>query len=263
MSKRKDLSKGTDIMIVVKGDEQIPVEVLLKKKQTEAELKTMHGNDAIVYLGNKNLQSLPRRLKGAIIWLKSNSIVAAVVEASDSKAYVKILHPKKDYGKTMLVENLRQEGCFLQVIYGDCPMSVDYEFRRRQYHASTGELITLVDSNGCIKMNVFGPDIATFDEACKVPAEDRVQLRTNTLAVLNTEKLAKRSYMELQAMPVVYVFRKVPSNYCFVQRYWHKGTMISQWMPVFMVPIGEPYTDQSCQSNRCVFLLFMHDNQHI
>jgi hypothetical protein len=48
------------------------------------------------------------------------------------------------------------------------------------------------------------------------------------LAVLNTEKLAKRSPMEQQDVPVVYVFRNTKADYSFAQRYWHKGNKINQ-----------------------------------
>jgi hypothetical protein len=249
------VSNGTDIKVVVKGDEQIPVEVKMKKKETEADLKAMHGNDAIIYLGNKNLQSFPRRLRGAIIWLKSSKIVAAVVEASVSQAYVKILHPRKKQGEKIFVENLSVEGCFLQLVLGDCPLPVDYEFRGRKIDPDTGDLVTLVDRNGCIKMNVFGPDIVTLDEARRVPAKHKAKLRMNKLdrlTVLNMEKLAKRPKLEQHGVPVVYVFREVTSDYSFVQRYWHKGTKIDKWSPVFMVPIGEPYSDRTGQSNRYV-----------
>jgi hypothetical protein len=259
---------GRDIKIVLAGPDQMPEEVLMEKKETVDELKAMHGGDAIVYLGNNNLHLFPRRLKGAIMWVKCHRIVGAVIQASHTKAFLLVIHPKSREGEKLFIDDLRIHGCYLQLVIGNCPLPINYKQVRRDTHGD-GNPVALVDRHGYVKINVRGPDFVVLPNR-SVPQNIKKVLRGNRLTTLNTAKLPKRTKLDFQAMvedqetrddrvvPVVYVYQKDSSCYTYVQRYLDRGQMneVSR-EPVFLIPIGDQYVDSTTNSSRwlCVMSL--------
>jgi hypothetical protein len=243
---------GKDLKVVVVGDDHTPEAVFMEKREALDELKSMHGDDAIIYLHNKNLQLFTKRLRGAIVWVERLRVVAAVIESPESKALVRILHPKSQKGETVVID-LRVEGCFLQLVLGHCPLPIDYEFRRREINHETGELVTLVDTNSCIKMNVYGPDIVVQKRS--VPEIMKKELKMDQLMTLTTSKLPKPPRLHVEpnrndsVVPVVYVYRNDHSHFKFVQNYWYVGDKEEKWTPIFSVPIGDPYCDPDNKSS--------------
>jgi hypothetical protein len=199
-------------------------------------LKEDYGEDAIVYLCSKNLQIFPRRLRGAIIWLPSEGIIGAVIESTGKAAFVKTLHPKARKDEEIVLEDMtRIEGHFLQVVLGPDTLPIDYAYRAREAG------VTLVDRNGCIKMNFNGPDVVVIPEPGSVPASVKRKLRKlkqdNPDTILNTEPLRKRP--KLNEVGVVYVYRHGGDvlNYRFVEN--HYDARRNKNMPVLSIPIGE------------------------
>ena len=55
------------------------------------------------------------------MWLPTkgvNGIVAVVLHAEDVCAYVAMIHPKSESGSTLLLDDTRIEGCYLEQISG-------------------------------------------------------------------------------------------------------------------------------------------------
>ena len=70
--------KGEDLLVVLVGQDKIPVAKVMKKKLKVTDLKHDYGENATVFLWNKNLQSFPRRLSGGILWIQGLSIIAVL-----------------------------------------------------------------------------------------------------------------------------------------------------------------------------------------
>ena len=112
--------KGEDLLVVLVGEEETPVATAMKEKLKVVDLKEAYGDKATVYLWNKNLQSLPRRNTGGIVWIEALEVVAVVIDHRYGvSAYVMVLHPKAQFRKKLVVD-MRGQGCFLDVVLG-CP----------------------------------------------------------------------------------------------------------------------------------------------
>ena len=60
---------GTHLLIHLVGDDTVPKATTMTEKWSIVEVKKKFGEDTIVYLWNKNLQNLPCRVRGGLIWL--------------------------------------------------------------------------------------------------------------------------------------------------------------------------------------------------
>jgi hypothetical protein len=231
-------TKGEDVMVIL-DEEENPKPVTIKSKMALSKLKAEYGDNATIYLCNKNLQIFPRRLSGALIWLPSKEIIGAVIESRGKSAFVRILHPKDRKDQEILLEDMtRIEGHFLQLVLGPDTLPIDYTYRARDAG------VTLVDRNGCIKMNFHGPDVlmipkcGSSDMSTSVPPNIKRKLKqSNHDTILNTEPLPKRP--KLNEVGVVYVYRhgRDVSKYRFVES--HYDARRNKKMPVVSIPIGE------------------------
>ena len=97
--------KGEDLLVVLVGQDKTPVAKVMKQKVTVAHLRQDYGEDAIVFLWNKNLQSFPRRLSGGILWLNSLAVVGVVIDHQHGiNAYSMILYPSTKFGENIVVD---------------------------------------------------------------------------------------------------------------------------------------------------------------
>jgi len=83
----------------------------------------MFGVDVPVFLVNKNLQCLPRKLKGCLVWLKELGIIATVMRCKEPEgmiAFLRVMFPVMEEAKKSRVVDLRsvREGFFLEQILG-------------------------------------------------------------------------------------------------------------------------------------------------
>jgi hypothetical protein len=244
---QQPFTRGEDVIVYLDAND-CPIPVVTKCKLTVAQLKAAYG-EATVYLSNKNLQTFRRRMRGAIVWLPSMGIIAAVIESNGRSAGVRTLHPRNRKDEEHVLNDITTiEGHYLQLVTdgsGADPLPIDYTYRAREAG------VTLVDMNGCIKMNVQGPDVlvtpktppksvvstATMSKAKASKAMKR-QIRElgqeNPDTVLNTEPLPKRP--KLNEVGVVYVYRHC-GDYRFVERHYDERR--KKLMPVVSIPIGE------------------------
>jgi hypothetical protein len=227
-------TKGEDVFVRLDADEN-PVPVKIKsQKWTVPQVKSLFGEHATVYLCNKNLQTFPKKLRGSIMWLPSMKIVAAVIESSGRSAYVSTLHPTARAGEEHFLDDMTTlDGHWLQLAIGPDTLPIHYEYRGREAG------VTLVDRNGCIKMNIAGPDVLVMGSK-SVPAAVKRKMKKlkqdNPDTVLNMEPLPKRP--KLNKVGVVYVYRPGGdvSKYRFVESHFDQRR--KKMMPVFSIPIG-------------------------
>jgi hypothetical protein len=65
VAKGKVQFTGKDILVVLRGEHLVPEKIEMREKMDLLKLKLKFGAEAIVYLVNKNLQDLPRRMAGS------------------------------------------------------------------------------------------------------------------------------------------------------------------------------------------------------
>jgi hypothetical protein len=81
---------------------------------TEAGLQSeLGGDDAIVFLKNKNLQRLPTDYMGVMVWLACMKSTCAVVKSNFELASVQTLYPRSRKGQKHTIKTRRLEGVFL------------------------------------------------------------------------------------------------------------------------------------------------------
>ena len=246
----------------------MPVVKVMREKLTVEDIKKAYG-EVNVYLWNKNLQSLPRRVRGGIVWIEGLGVIAVVIDHRYGvKAYVMVLHPAKCKGEKLVVD-MRMKGCFLDIVAGRPPLPLDQSFRAREIDVASGHVCKRTDDYGFIKMNIKGPDILKVDDTY-IPEDVKELLKENPLAWLETSTLqqttkrrklnneTKRPKGSAAVVPVVYVYR--PKNeddpeeklgYKFIERHMVEGEEKMSWVPVHLVPIGSQYCGRK-PSNRYV-----------
>jgi hypothetical protein len=238
-------TSGEDVFVKLDADEN-PIPVKVKSQWTVPQLKSEFGEHATVYLCNKNLQAFPKKLRRVIVWLPSLDIIAAVIESSGRSAHVRTLHPRARAGEENFLKDMTKlEGHWLQLVIGPDTLPIDYEYRGREAG------VTLVDRNGCIKMNIAGPDVLVM-RSKSVPAAIKRKLRQdNPDTVLNNDPLPKRP--RLNEVGVVYVYRLDGdlSKYRFVENQFDQRR--KKMMPVVSIPIGAP----QLKSNRYVWCFWL------
>ena len=180
---------GEDLLVYLEGEEETPVAVALKEKLTRNALKAKYGGRGkIVYLVNKNLQSFPTQLQGAVMWIPSKGIVAVVKASKNIEALVYVLHPQSLAGSEIEIEDLRLTGGFLEQILGPQVAPFHQEFRKKDiYDGSLREVVTLVDNDGCVKMSIQGPDIVLVQHSGPT-----IKWKDNPWVTQKTSKLPKK-----------------------------------------------------------------------
>ena len=254
----KSVWQGEDLLVVCVGQAEMPVAKVMRKKLTVEDIKEAYG-DVNVYLWNKNLQSFPRRVRGGIIYIEAEGVIAVVIDHRYGVlAYVMVLHPVKRKGEKLVVD-MRMKGCFLDIVVGCPPLPLDQKFRARGIDASTGHVLKRTDDYGFIKMNIEGPDILKVDDTF-IPEDVKELLQENPLAMLETSTLQqttkrrklnnerKSPKASLAVVPVVYVYRAMnkehgeeKQGYKFIERHMVEGEDKISWAPVHLVPIGGQY----------------------
>ena len=174
------------------GVEETPVAVAIKSRLHRDELHSRYGGcGRFVYIRNKNLQALPRKQRGAIVWLPGMGIIGIVVAAMNAKARVKIAHPKARAGDIVPIEDLGIDGCYLQQILGRPVGCFNQAVVKKSLDETSGEVTTLIDNEFCVKMCIDGPDNVFVSEAVS-SKEVKDFLKGNELAIRNTGSLPKR-----------------------------------------------------------------------
>jgi hypothetical protein len=80
---------GRDLIVWLDGKEETPKEYKMLHKMTVPDLNREFGKGlpdgkARVYLGNTNLQSLPRLSIGAVVWLKKQQVIGVTMRSRGS-----------------------------------------------------------------------------------------------------------------------------------------------------------------------------------
>ena len=249
--------KGDDLLVTLVGCDKIPVAIVMKEKLTARKLQEEYGTDDPIYLWNKNLQRVPRRVRGGIIWLPALQVVACVMDHRHGvKACVMVLHPRSRKDKKLVVD-MRQEGCFLDVVAGPPPLALDQKFKSREVDSVSGHVLSRVDDDGCIKMDINGPDILMVDESVPEDMKKILQKETPLISWRSKEESKKRKLEDngRYKVPVVYVCcvgegeEDISSRYKYIQTHFVEKKGETQWDPVVLVPTGEPYADPKMKCN--------------
>jgi hypothetical protein len=122
-------TNGSDLLIFLDGTDQVPVSMEMLEKWTAKDVEKQFGRNTVVYLWNKNLQNLPHRIRGGIIWLPGMKMIAAVIQAQGCCALVSVLFPLSRRGNEVEIKNLRIDGCYLQQVQGIEVMMFDPTLR--------------------------------------------------------------------------------------------------------------------------------------
>jgi hypothetical protein len=258
---------GLDLIVYLEGHDKTPEVVKTKEKCTEADLRSNYGgDDAIVFLKNKNLQRLPTDCRGAILWLSVMNVICVVIRANGKQACVEILSPISRKGETCTIKTVRLEGAYLEQVIGPPIMKLNKRFRRKKLRKN-GHIDTPVDKNGFIRMSFRGPDIGMPD-SLDVPEEAASVLAEDPFGKEHTSKLPPNPDKG-QPVPTVYIYSPHGGEqYKFVEKYLDdaditaalKGRLNSSLYnddlpnildrrPVYCVPLGGPI---STNSNRYV-----------
>ena len=213
---------GVDLLVYVTGPYQYPVEATMMERLTVEELKNNFGEDAIVFVQNKNLQDFPRKLRGSLLWVAHMKIVGKIIVSKGAGAIIVIMFPNTRKGEEVAIPDLRVSGGFLEQVLGRAVGVFDEDFRKKEVNENSHEVKTPVDINGCIKMSIYGPDI------CKVTREEYGSVAQKMKMIpmmslmdqwttLNTEPVVK--VKEGKSVPVVYVYSYDARRYTKVEMY--------------------------------------------
>jgi hypothetical protein len=258
--------RGLDLIVYLAGHDKIPEAVEIKERCTEADLRSKFGgDDAIVFLKNKNLQKLPTHCRGAIVWLSVLKVICVVVKANGEKAHVQLLYPNSRKDQKLTICTKRLEGAYLQQIHGPPVMRFDQEFRPKDICPDTGHVVTPVGKNGCVKMSFHGPDIVV-PESLDIPEEDEAALAEDPFGKLDRSKLPPNPGKG-QPVPTVYIYSPLGrKQYQSIEKYLHdadftaaftseklKNAFYNQNLPhnriepkpVYCVPLGGPINANS------------------
>ena len=237
-------TKGSDLLIHLVGDDAVPKAITMSKKWSIQDVKHEFGEDTIVYLWNKNLQNLPCRVRGGLIYLPKPKIVGFIVQSEGYRALVSILFPLSKRGDDVPLNDLRTDGCYLQQVQGPVVQQINQGFRSQDIIPETGHVVTLHDTKGCIKMNIEGPDVVCV-ESRKISKEVRNFLKEGNVTRLCRGKLPKAKRQKINGIaliPVVYVFNPQGNQFTSVDRYVdHKGKLTGS----YSVPIGGKIKSES------------------
>jgi hypothetical protein len=125
--------RGSDLIIFLEGPDKTPATKEVRERKKEEDLRRdFGGDDAIVFVKNKNLQKFPPYMRGAILWTQLSStlsIIAIVIKANGHQAFVEILFPLPRKGEKLLIETQRVEGgAYLQQLLGPPVVEFDQTF---------------------------------------------------------------------------------------------------------------------------------------
>jgi hypothetical protein len=196
---------GLDLIVYLDGDDdQTPEAVETKEKCTEAYLRSQFwGDDAVVFLKNRNLHKLPTDSRGSLVWLACMKCICVVVTANGEMAHVEILYPRSRKGRCS-IKTSRLEGAYLEQVVGPPVLQFDQTLRPKGICPVTGNVVTPVDKNGCVKMNFDGPDIVVL-ESRDVPKEDKAALAEDPFGRLDRSKLPPNPGKG-QAVATIYIY---------------------------------------------------------
>jgi hypothetical protein len=182
------------------------------------------------------------------VWTRvsaKESIIAVMIKANGTQAFVEILCPAPRKGEKLLIDTDRMEGAYLQQLLGPPIMEFDQEFRGKAIDPKTGLVIPHADVNGCMRMNVDGPDIG-IPESLDIPADVDAKLEKERFVTRNKSKIPPNPD-EGNPVPVVYIYRLTdPEKYKFVETYCSEEPDIDsgeggfKFKPIYSVPIGDP-----------------------
>jgi hypothetical protein len=103
---------GMNLIVWLDGDDEEPTPCKMHDKLQLADLETMFGK-ATVYLANKNLQKMPHRPKGAVVWLQDLNLIGLIMTSYGVHAHIKVLHPHSKFGNSVVVSNISQKAKIL------------------------------------------------------------------------------------------------------------------------------------------------------
>ena len=112
------------------------------------------------------------------MWLPRRRIVAVVISSKNIQAQVMVLHPRISAGKEVEIENLRLEkgGGFLQQILGPQVAPFHQPFRKKDLgDGESGEVLTLSDNDGCVKMAIQGPNILSLQQLLPKDVKEKMK----------------------------------------------------------------------------------------
>lgn len=106
------------------------------------------------------------------------------------KASVMVVHPRAEAGVTVRVDDLRIGGGFLQQIAGPQVGTLNQAQQGKVVVEESGEVVTLTDNDGCVKMCIEGPDTVLVSEGISEEVKD--WMKEKPLAIQNNTRLPKR-----------------------------------------------------------------------
>jgi hypothetical protein len=236
---------GREDILIIGSEDHAPI------KRLEMEVR-WHKSKLIeeyagmkLFMANKNTHRLEYRMKGAIVWLEGNGIIAMIIAAQGAKAYVEQLYPPPTEDSRFQV-TLAQYGFYLEQFGGQSIVhDKKYQYdRKKGIDTETGEVIPLVDRAGNIKMNVEGPDVVKLEDT-KIPEEIKNWLNSEQWA---TREIGARSqnissYDHLDMVAVLYIYVKNPCSLKQVLKEG-KGKGGKGNKPLMSVPIGNAMKSQ-------------------
>jgi hypothetical protein len=199
---------GKDLIVWVDGQDETPTTFVMHTPMPLADLGKHFGQGALVYLANKNLQRMPQKLKGAIVWLEDLQVIGVIIQSRGVHAHVRILHPLIKKGELVDIKDMMfMNGHYLQYVTGPRPLYCAHmpSIRNIQYHGET-----LVDKNLCIKMSIEDPSVLLCPKEWREAYnESNLELEADTICTLNKEKLGRKLHTGKQSTTVLKAENKV------------------------------------------------------
>jgi hypothetical protein len=224
---------GWEDILIIGSEDHAPIKKLKMKERWHKTKVIEEYAGMKLFMANKNLHKLDYRMKGALVWLEGTAIIAMIIAAQGTKAYVEQIYPPPPMGKSRLQVTLAQYGFYLEQFGGQSVVHGKYEIRNKDIDAETGEVNPLLDKQGHIKMNVKGPDIVKLEDQT-IPEEVMNWLYLDKWATREIGGVGKNktSYdQELNTVGVLYIYAKNPR----VLKQVIKG---ADGKPLIGVPIG-------------------------
>jgi hypothetical protein len=197
MMLRTTMSPGKDLIVWLDGHDETPKTYVMHKRLPLAEIKKKFGAATLVYLVNKNLQSMPRWSRGCPVWLQDLQVIGVIKGSRGACAHLKILHPMSKRGQVVVLQDMRaMVGFYLQYVTGPKPLPMKHNpsIRSTLEHGET-----LIDWNFCIKMSVEGPSVVLPPKEWReAEKEINLKLPPHRLCTLNTQKLERASLTRSQ-----------------------------------------------------------------
>jgi hypothetical protein len=238
--------KGKEQYVVAGGQRNTIMVYDVEGRQTPQDLEVQFQNlqNRRIFLRNKNLKSCPSSLKGNVVYLPHEQVIAVVIEAKFGRAYVeKVFPPSKETCR--FTTTTFQEGYLLQQVVGQPFLPFNCTLVKRDID-DLGNVKALLDTAGNIKSNILGPDVLTLDKTIAIPEAIRRNLDKNPWVTWQ-QPLKIQKHITSKEVPVIYVYAKDPSLYTKVLTYLdgedHKKGVVG-------VPLN---TSICCGSERCVY----------